>query len=51
MTSFYTLQGGADIFRIIMILPRQMSLIQDVETGFVTRVMTSALVPVKSGSK
>jgi hypothetical protein len=51
MSSLYTLPGGTSVFRILEILPRQMSLIEDVETGHVTRVMIAALQPVKSGGK
>lgn len=42
MQGIYTL-GGEDRFRILNFLPRQMSLIENIETGFTTRVMTASL--------
>lgn len=45
MRGVYSL-GGTELFRILDILPRQMSLIQNIETNMITRVMTSALKPV-----
>jgi hypothetical protein len=47
MRGIYTL-GGTERFRILNFLPRQMCLIENIETGFTTRVMISALKPVDS---